>query len=157
MLEYFVYVLLLWGAIAFSMLLLRCWASCSSVIKFWATIAKIYLKIKYKKCKYSITKFLDREFFNRPHKVRNMEYRFIVDGDEYLLKCDIHYSKSLFDLIPISDENSTDVGEYILTRAGPFLNFYGKRQTPLSLGFQYLYINGLKIEGDTPIELANYL
>ena len=71
--------------------------------------------------------------------------------------CDKHYPKGLFDLIAISDENSKDVGDYILQIAGPFLNFYGIFTTPFSLGYKYLYINGNKIEGDEPIHLLNYL
>lgn len=157
MLEYFIYILLLWGAVAFSMLLFRCWIGCRSVIKFWITILKIYLKIKYKTCKSKVSNFLDDTIFNRPHVVKKDTYRFKVDDDEYVMKINKHYSKSLFDLIAISDETSRDVGERVLTLAGPFLNFYGIVHTPQSLGYEYLYVNGSKIEGDEPIKLVNYL
>lgn len=154
MLYYAIYILVFLGICSFGLLFFRFFACFKTCIYMWLMVVKIWCKLYFRKTKQRIISF----YKQWPYKIqKGNPFYFKIENDVYIMEWNIHYPKSLFDLVPISDETSSDVGNYILSRAGPQCDFYGNRVTPKTLGFKYLYINGWKIHEDDPIQLLKYV
>lgn len=100
----------------------------------------VYFIFLYKCFSFVYIRPIIKKFKNKPLKVKT-KFNINLEGNIYTLNFENFIPKDMFDFLVITDENSRDVSEKIITLAGPLGNFLGQPVSPKDLGYKKLYIN----------------